>query len=268
MYETLEINNFRGIKNFKMGDFRQINLLVGKNNCGKTTILESLFLITGPTNPQLPIRINAFRNITLIDETYWSLIFNNLNINSEIKISAQVEANFEKENRTLCIKPSNKSRVSQAKSRDDKAIEGIEATNSSSGTMPLINGLTLSFTLARDDSDQMNIVSEIFQGMAPDGRFLNFEFNKDFKDSLSGVFINQTTTSSDELGVRFSKVQISKQVEKLVEVLNKLDQSIKSLALSSNRLIYCDIGLDSLLPMYVFSSPSQISHIYHKMHIL
>ncbi|MCD6146065.1 MAG: AAA family ATPase [Methanosarcinales archaeon] len=76
MYKKLTINGFRGIKHLEVDDFRQVNLFVGKNNCGKTTILESLFLLTGPTNPQLPLKINGFRDFNIIDENAWRVFFN------------------------------------------------------------------------------------------------------------------------------------------------------------------------------------------------
>lgn len=42
----LEIENYRGIKQAKLTDFRDINVIVGKNNTGKSTILESIYLNT------------------------------------------------------------------------------------------------------------------------------------------------------------------------------------------------------------------------------
>jgi AAA15 family ATPase/GTPase len=64
MYKTIQIEGIRGIKKLLLEDFQQFNLFVGKNECGKTTVLESLFLITGPTNPGLPLKINNFRENT------------------------------------------------------------------------------------------------------------------------------------------------------------------------------------------------------------
>ena len=103
MYKHVTIESFRGIKHLEIEDFRQVNLFVGKNNCGKTTILEGLFLLTGPTNAELPLRINTFRNFTTIDENSWRLIFNKLDVNSDVKISGELKE--PKEKRNLIIKP-------------------------------------------------------------------------------------------------------------------------------------------------------------------
>jgi AAA15 family ATPase/GTPase len=55
MYKQITIEGLRGIKHLKIEDFGRVNLFVGKNNCGKTTLLEGIFLLTGPTNAQLPL---------------------------------------------------------------------------------------------------------------------------------------------------------------------------------------------------------------------
>ena len=45
MIEQLEIKNFRGFSEYKIEDIGQVNLLVGTNNCGKTSILEAVHLL-------------------------------------------------------------------------------------------------------------------------------------------------------------------------------------------------------------------------------
>lgn len=47
MIEQLEIKNFRGFSEYKIEDIGQVNLLVGTNNSGKTSVLE-LFTCSSP----------------------------------------------------------------------------------------------------------------------------------------------------------------------------------------------------------------------------
>ncbi|MGA1356538.1 MAG: AAA family ATPase, partial [Prochlorothrix sp.] len=47
MLKTLSIDNFRGFKHFELKPLGQINLLVGANNSGKTSILEAIYLLMG-----------------------------------------------------------------------------------------------------------------------------------------------------------------------------------------------------------------------------
>lgn len=47
MLTSLELTNYRGFKSYKMKGLSRVNLLVGKNNSGKTAILEGIqFLVT------------------------------------------------------------------------------------------------------------------------------------------------------------------------------------------------------------------------------
>lgn len=52
MLESVLIQNFKGFKNTSVGPFRMVNLLIGGQNVGKTTVLETIF--SGATiKPQL-----------------------------------------------------------------------------------------------------------------------------------------------------------------------------------------------------------------------
>ena len=45
MLRSLEIQNFKGIKQGKIDDLAQVNILVGRNNSGKSTILDALVML-------------------------------------------------------------------------------------------------------------------------------------------------------------------------------------------------------------------------------
>ena len=72
----LTIENFRGVKEGSL-EFGKVNILIGGNNSGKTTILESLFLLPNPFRPVPYIargigRLNALRVLSLIHSTLGS----------------------------------------------------------------------------------------------------------------------------------------------------------------------------------------------------
>lgn len=89
MFECIKINNFRGIRFAEIREMKYVNLFWGKNNCGKSTLLDSLFLISGLSNPQLPLTINFLRDYLRISEKDLSLNFYNFDISNNIKISAE-----------------------------------------------------------------------------------------------------------------------------------------------------------------------------------
>lgn len=48
MISEISIKNFRGIKEGKIKGLRKVNILIGANNCGKSTILEALQFLRAP----------------------------------------------------------------------------------------------------------------------------------------------------------------------------------------------------------------------------
>ncbi|RJS68444.1 DUF2813 domain-containing protein [ANME-2 cluster archaeon] len=243
MYKKLTINGFRGIKHLEVDDFRQVNLFVGKNNCGKTTILESLFLLTGPTNPQLPLKINGFRDFDIIDENAWRVFFNRLDINSDIKLSGELDKPREKRN--LIIRPNMKS---VTLSRTTIGKELIDIKGSYTGAIPVVDGLILeySFVKSRDKKSKRPITTKIIAT----GTGIEFKMPKEHQETLRGVFINAKTISGD-IGARFNDIQIRKQTDRIVKVLRQIEPSLVGLSLGADGIVYCDIGLDRLLPLNV-----------------
>ena len=86
MIKNIKIKGFRGIKSLVIDDLVRINLFLGKNNCGKTSILEALFLIIGITNPVLPRNIHLFRDLLLTQTDDFRFMFYRLDFNSKIQI--------------------------------------------------------------------------------------------------------------------------------------------------------------------------------------
>ena len=63
MFRRLRIKNFRLFSDLEINWLSRINLLAGRNNCGKTAVLEALFLLCGGGNAELALRINEFRRV-------------------------------------------------------------------------------------------------------------------------------------------------------------------------------------------------------------
>ena len=51
MIQTLRLQGYRGFESFSLSNLKRVNLLVGKNNCGKTSILEAMNFLVSKGNP-------------------------------------------------------------------------------------------------------------------------------------------------------------------------------------------------------------------------
>lgn len=96
MYEDFTIENFRSFSSLQLNDLASVNLIAGKNNVGKTALLEALFIHAGMWNPELVLRINSFRGIDLVVDLSpnsappWDNLFNNFNLDLPITLSARI----------------------------------------------------------------------------------------------------------------------------------------------------------------------------------
>lgn len=91
MFNKIEIERFRGIKYASIEGFKQINLFFGKNNCGKSSLLESLFLASGISNPLLPIHVNFMRGYSKARLSDLKLDFYHLDSTQPIHIRMENE---------------------------------------------------------------------------------------------------------------------------------------------------------------------------------
>lgn len=53
MYKSFRVKNFRCFKDLQINDLGRVNLIAGKNNTGKTALLEAMMLLNVPLTPQL-----------------------------------------------------------------------------------------------------------------------------------------------------------------------------------------------------------------------
>jgi AAA15 family ATPase/GTPase len=242
MYKKILIKGLRGINNVQIDDIKQVNLLVGKNNSGKTTILEGLFLLINPGNPELPMKINNFRDYTLLEENFWRTIFNKLNTNSKVQIYA--EFRNPEEIRDLTISPLS-GIITSANSYDIIKKDDVDLRNSYSGVKPLIDGLDVNFSINLNNKKRKYNSKITVQGLSIEGKM-----PKDYIEKLTGLYV-RPYIHFGELARIFSNVQVKKGINRVVRILKKIEPSIESLSLGSNGIIYCDIGLDRLMPINV-----------------
>ncbi|MDY3069391.1 MAG: AAA family ATPase [Parabacteroides sp.] len=62
MIKTFHIKNFRGIEELKIPNISRVNLVLGQNNCGKTSVLEALMLLSAPSQPITNQKVNILRS--------------------------------------------------------------------------------------------------------------------------------------------------------------------------------------------------------------
>jgi len=90
MYQSIAVKNFRCFSDIAMEGFERVNLITGKNNVGKTALIEALWLYHGYQNPVLGVTIDKFRGIeTFRKDDFLRNIFSDFDIDRPIELSAK-----------------------------------------------------------------------------------------------------------------------------------------------------------------------------------
>ncbi len=237
MYKSIKIANFRCITELEVDDLARVNLVVGKNNCGKTTFLEAVFLLLGAMNPQLPININRFRGLQMFSNTMWNSFFHNLDPAVPINIEEWTEDN--RCQQRLTIMPVRKDTYSTPPG--DIGANGSSLTDDTAPAWEL-NGLEFHFGEQPDLDD--TVVSTVFE---KDGQIV---MNGSKKREVSGFFVSPATES--DWGARFDGVQHEKRTGELISVVQKIEPNLSDLRLNAVGLLLGDIGLPRLMPVTLF----------------
>src|SRR6266487_3878276 len=99
MITRLAIENFRGLQQVALEELRRVNLIVGGNDTGKTSVLEALVLLFGDAAAirSLPItfRTNQTGGQSADDqndrETFWSWLFYDRDSKHRIALEARID---------------------------------------------------------------------------------------------------------------------------------------------------------------------------------
>lgn len=250
-FKTLKIENFRGIKSLEIDDLARVNLFVGENNCGKTTVLEAAFLLSGISKPGLMIEMQNGRGITLTEESDIKDFFYNRSSEKGLMLSgAQVKGK-----RDLKVSPlygilqSSQVRGILAppivlengdSGRDQKILTKASVTGQS------LIGLKYQFAVI-DLVSRKNrqCQAEIRWTEAGDVRFSTF-LDPDYKESMSGSGLYLGSKYDPRLVDRMLN---KKQKDLLLNALNSIDPKVKDIKVGLQGIVSVDIGLDSFVPI-------------------
>ena len=89
-FRNISIKNFRGIDRLEIEDMSRVNIFLGQNSSGKSTVLEALLLLTGMSNPDLPQNINNLRSRQFSSFADLSYMFRNMDIKTKPEFRAEM----------------------------------------------------------------------------------------------------------------------------------------------------------------------------------
>ncbi len=237
MLKRLQIRNFRGFNALKIDQLSGVNLIVGKNNSGKTSLLEAIFLLSGAGNAQMAINDNVSRSLkpggVSTGEPFWKQLFSDLNMGRCIEIEADHTLHGQ-----LTLEISLK--------RQPTTEIPLDRTNGTSVTN-LFDERSLVFEYS--GSSSKSVKSHIHM------KRHGFEVNQPAINSpFQAIILLSRIGNIQEDAIRLGRLRRQKQGDMLLKALQVVEpklQSIEDNSSSGIPLIWGDIGLSELVPLSV-----------------
>ena len=245
MIKKIDIFNFRGISHLEIDGFEQVNLLVGKNNSGKSTVLEAIFLNLGAVNPNLTHSINSMRFYDKIDDMAFRSFFYNFKIDESIKINMTVKA--PKQYRELEIS----ALYSEPRNGITINLKDVEGSENSALISAKIKGLESKF---RFKTTLKGNYQEYKSNLILDNSGVKIEFPQDYSEKLSGIFLSPRKFFTQDMVNRLEQIKFRKEEGMLIEILKEVEPDLQKLEILANNVIAADIGKNNLIPLYLMGT--------------
>lgn len=241
MLKRLQIRNFRGFNDLTIDQLSGINLVAGKNNSGKTSLLEALFLLAGAGNAEVALNADVMRGFESdggqASEPFWKRLFFNLDMGQPIEI----EGTHTSQGRCRLTLQIASERPSTVKAPLDPR-DGISETS-------LFGERSLVFQYTGEAS--RNPIESRIRRIKPQ----KIEINQPATNSpfQATILLSRTRSIRDD-AIRLGRLRRQKQGDLLVKALQVVEpklQSIEDNSSSGIPLIWGDIGLSELVPLSV-----------------
>ena len=258
MYSSFNIENFRLFDRLRVEPLARVNLIAGRNNVGKTALLEALWLHAGQNIPELAQRLNLWRGLPGSEPgELFADLFQEYRTDSPIKLSA-VE-NGKGEPRTLTI--TRQPRTEHVSQINVPGIHGGRSPSESIFDDELVfeyadDGGNLFPSRAWIETTQLPLELPVPPGIQFEGNMsaLRAERGPTSPDRRSSVFMQSVARiAPQELAARFGRAEINRYLTDVEEILKLVEPRLRRLVAvplaNGPTLLYADVGSGRILPV-------------------
>ncbi|MCP5526347.1 MAG: AAA family ATPase [Verrucomicrobiales bacterium] len=253
MFEHVLFQNFRCFESISLKQLRRVNLVVGANNAGKTTLLEGLFLMRGAHNPEISLRLNVWRGVQQFATTWdemWGWLFFGKRTDRTIELSAQDTDGLE-ETVSVRITPPREFEVSV--SGQDELPLSSSRRSSAQTTEEGARRIALEVELCDLMIDYHDSEGRKFATRArftPDGSIRVEQARAPY--ARKAVFLHTHALNFKEHAEQFSRLKAVGAQEAVVAALRSVDARLRSLdilVIGGQPVLHADIGIDRPVPL-------------------
>ena len=242
MIRNIKFENFRGFKELSLSELCPITLISGKNNAGKSSVLEGVFLMFDHVAPESFAKINQFRglNVSADPLSLWEPAFHHFDTKKGMQISVDLNGEV--------------SKLSYI--RDDSFIPPDDLNAPQDVLNQFISSAKTSYSLRfeftrgtyKEDGNFVISASGLYRNMTTThshNRIEPMPFTQ---------FINSTTRGNDAMVAEwFGKLELQGKKQQVIDILKNMDPmicDISAIVVNGQIQLYAKFG-DRLLPLRV-----------------
>lgn len=246
MITHFSVENFKALSKCSLTNLKRINLLGGKNNTGKSTMMEALFFFHDRQNPDSLLRLYRWRGELLVELNRFDVfapIFHGYNTENEIIMKVGEGADLEtmkikmgkEDQKTVHVNPNQKttSLETHTKSIADDRLE-----------------MTVEFSGPKKSKFSKQVITHSIKG-AED---MEVHVNKSAQINTAIFLTSRTPINSNENAIRYGELTKKNKESKILECLKVIEPRLKSITViqqvNNQAVLYGDIGLDVKVPIH------------------
>lgn len=249
MIKEIYLKNFKCFDELKLSKLKTFNVIAGKNNYGKTSILDSIFAFYGVKNPGVLLNIKGFRkedNLINPEIPFWVEYFRDMNASSKIIMKIRDEISEITQEYSL-----------PQKQRDQKTMSlSLDSIISQNQTPPQTSdsseyGDTLKVRITETKNSKNKATNELFTiTTTGKGNELTTQINQSKEGAQYTFKIGVMVTTSKKINketmiTSLSNILTKKRKQELIAHIKKIDNRINDIAIVANgasKDVYLDIG--------------------------
>lgn len=240
MITRLDIKRFKGFSHLSVPKLTRLTLVGGKNNTGKTSLLEALFLFFDRFNPHMLTSQFARRGVNVLPlepETMWAPIFHEYEIEKGISISVTSASSTETMN--IAFNPNYTPPLVRARTASSQQLQ-IRTDQKPTPSY----ALDITYKINGTKGTSHLLIGAEGLGLQVD--------NMQVKGTAAIFIASRSVMNPNEDAERYGKLDILGKQDEVLEFLRIIEPNIvglSSVSIGSMSMIHGDIGLRRKIPV-------------------
>lgn len=227
MLKSINIRHFRGIRHAEIDGLERINVFLGNNNCGKSSVLEAVLILMGANNPALPLETNVNRNYSNVGGGDFEYFFHNCDTTKPIGISSRIDDGMS---------------LQCSIAFDRTMLEAIHASEVNEQSLSSLQN----YVLKQSYKYGTNTYESSLAYSMKDSK-LSFQPPAEHAACKVAFYMAPRYNFNDYIR-RFDQIVADKEKSNVVDALSAIEPRIKDIAVVGDKVMV-DVGLDRMIPI-------------------